>query len=156
MDAILILEMVFVGNGMLLLCCCLALVWLACGAPAAAQISFSVTLPQSATSEPVTGRLIVVTTRRAADGAPAKVEPRQSIGMNGPPAFGMDVENLRPGTTVTLDAKSDGFPFGLDRLPAGDYSVQAILIPYTKAKRADGHTIWVPMNDQREIGRAHV
>src|SRR3546814_19331620 len=89
MDAILILEMVFVGNGMLLLCCCLALVWLACGAPAAAQISFSVTLPQSATSEPVTGRLIVVTTRRAADGAPAKVEPRQSIGMNGPPAFGM-------------------------------------------------------------------
>src|SRR3546814_1367249 len=71
--------------------------------------------------------------------------------MNGPPAFGMDVENLRPGTTVTLDAKSDGFPFGRDRLPAGDYSVQAILIPYTKAKRADGHTIWVPMNDQRVI-----
>jgi len=141
----------FLENGRLLLSCCLALVGLAFGAPAAAQISFSVTLPQSATSEPVTGRLIVVTTRRAADGAPAKVEPRQSIGMNGPPAFGMDVENLRPGTTVTLDAKSDGFPFGLDRLPAGDYSVQAILIPYTKAKRADGHTIWVPMNDQRVI-----
>src|SRR3546814_3169808 len=85
-------EMGFLENGRLLLSCCLALVGLAFGAPAAAQISFSVTLPQSATSEPVTGRLIVVTTRRAADGAPAKVEPRQSIGMNGPPAFGMRSE----------------------------------------------------------------
>src|SRR3546814_13053246 len=86
-------EMGFLENGRLLLSCCLALVGLAFGAPAAAQISFSVTLPQSATSEPVTGRLIVVTTRRAADGAPAPVEPRQSLGMNGQPAFGMDVEN---------------------------------------------------------------
>src|SRR3546814_3124378 len=100
-------EMGFLENGRLLLSCCLALVGLAFGAPAAAQISFSVTLPQSATSEPVTGRLIVVTTRRAADGAPAKVEPRQSIGMNGPPAFGMDVENLRHGTKVTLDRSEE-------------------------------------------------
>src|SRR3546814_2061156 len=59
------------------------------------------------------------------------------IGMNGPPAFGVDVEHLAPGGTVTVDAKADGFPFGLDRLPAGDYTVQAVLIPYTRAKRAD-------------------
>src|SRR3546814_14148545 len=73
------------------------------------------------------------------------------IGMNGPPAFGVDVANLRPGETTTVNATSDGFPFGLDQLPAGDYSVQAVLIPYKKAKRSDGHTIWVPMNEQRVI-----
>lgn len=99
----------------------------------------------------MTGRLIVVATRRQTDGAPAKGEPRLMIGMNGPPAFGMDVENFRPGSTVNLDATSDGFPFGLERLPAGDYSVQAVLVPYKKAKRSDGHTIWVPMSDQRVI-----
>src|SRR3546814_14215930 len=71
--------------------------------------------------------------------------------MNGPPAFGVDVEHLAPGGTVTVDAKADGFPFGLDRLPAGDYTVQAVLIPYTRAKRADGHIIWVPTSDQRVI-----
>lgn len=119
--------------------------------PLAAQVSFSVTLPKSAASEPVTGRLIVVTARRSEEGSPARAEPREMIGMNGPPAFGMDVENLRPGATVTLDASSDGFPFGLDRLPAGDYRVQAVLIPYKKAKRADGHIVWVPMSDQRVI-----
>src|SRR3546814_4841055 len=75
------------------------------------------------------------------------------IGMNGPPAFGVDVANLRPGETTTVNATSDGFPFGLDQLPAGDYSVQAVLIPYKKAKRSDGHTIWVPMNEQRVIDR---
>src|SRR3546814_19035632 len=30
-------------------------------------------------------------------------------------------------------------------------SVQAVLIPYTRAKRADGHIIWVPTSDQRVI-----
>ncbi len=128
----------------------LALAGLASASPAAAQIRFSVTLPDAATEEPVTGRLIVVANRR--EGAsPSTTEPRLMIGMNGPPAFGVDIENLRPGATVTVDAKSDGFPFALDRLPAGDYSVQAVLIRYTRVKRADGHTIWVPLSDQRVI-----
>lgn len=127
----------------------LALAALAIAPSSVAQIRFSVTLPQAATEEPVTGRLIVVAARGGGTGAAAKSEPRETIGMNGPPAFGVDVENLRPGATITLDATSDGFPFSLDQLPAGDYRVQAVLIPYKKAKRADGHMIWVPMSDQR-------
>src|SRR3546814_2748399 len=92
------------------------------------RVSFSVTLPNTGVKAPVTGRLIVVVAPRSADGAPARAEPRQMIGMNGPPAFGVDVANLRPGETTTVNATSDGFPFGLDQLPAGDYSVQAVLI----------------------------
>ena len=94
---------------------------------AAAQVRFAVTLPAGSVEQPVTGRLIVVADRRA-DGAASSREPRQMIGMNGPPAFGVDVENLRPGATVIVDAKADGFPFDLDQLPVGDYRVQAVLI----------------------------
>lgn len=130
----------------------LALVSLVVVAPASAQISFSVTLPSKAADAPVTGRLIVVAAPRS-NTSLARAEPRQLLGMSGPPAFGVDVENLAPGTTVTVDAKADGFPFDLDRLPAGDYRIQAVLIPYVKAKRADGHTIWVPVSDQR-VGAA--
>ena len=125
----------------------IALVW---NGPAAAQIRFAVTLPADATEQPVTGRLIVVAHRRT-DGAASTREPRQMIAMNGPPAFGIDVENLRPGATVTVDARADGFPFGLERLPAGDYSVQAVLIRYTEVKRADGHRIWVPLSQERAV-----
>src|SRR3546814_20036196 len=114
----------------------LALFALATGVPAAAQVSFSVTLPNTGVKAPVTGRLIVVVAPRSADGAPARAEPRQMIGMNGPPAFGVDDANLPPGEPTTVNATSAGFPFGLDHLPAGDYSVQQVPIPYKKEKRS--------------------
>lgn len=120
-------------------------------APASAQVRFTVTLSDTFGGEPITGRLIVVANRTQAGDRVTNREPREMIGMNGPPAFGIDVDGMRPGQTVTLDAQADGFPFALDRLPAGDYSVQAVLIRYTLAKRADGHSIWVPMNDQRAV-----
>src|SRR5262249_44522948 len=37
----------------------------------------------------------------------------------------------------------------LAQMPAGDYYAQAMLVPYTKFSRADGHVIWVH-NDQWE------
>ena len=40
-----------------------------------------------------------------------------------------------------------GFPVAsLNRLPAGDYFVQGMILPYTQFKRADGHTIWAHMD----------
>ena len=43
-----------------------------------------------------------------------------------------------------------GFPYeSLAQMPAGDYYAQAMLVPYTKFSRADGHVIWVH-NDQWE------
>jgi hypothetical protein len=122
-----------------------ALLALAMAMPANAQLRFEVTLPAGAAKGPVTGRLIVVTARGDTP------EPRLAIGMNGPPAFGVDVQGLKPGETTIVDAKADGFPFDLGKLPAGDYSVQALLILYTQAKRSDGHTIWVPLPKQRVI-----
>ncbi|MGY4395729.1 hypothetical protein ACVWZA_000890 [Sphingomonas sp. UYAg733] len=112
--------------------------------PAAAQVRFAVTLPATVKG-PVTGRLIVITARKDTP------EPRLAIGMNGPPVFGMDVEGLKPGETRVVDARADGFPFDMSKLPAGDYSVQAVLIAYTQTKRSDGHTIWVPVTQERVI-----
>ena len=110
--------------------------------PAAAEVTFAVTLPASEAG-PITGRLIVVAAKKAAP------EPRLAFGLNGPPAFGIDVEGLKPGETAVVGAKSDGYPFALGELPPGDYEVQALLVRYTQAKRADGHTIWVPFSDAR-------
>ena len=56
---------------------------------------------------------------------------------------------MKPGETAVVGAKSDGYPFALRELPPGDYKVQALLVRYTQAKRADGHTIWVPFTDAR-------
>ena len=109
---------------------------------AAADVRFAVTLPTTVQG-PVTGRVIVVTSRRATP------EPRLAFGLGGPPAFGIDVEGLKPGETAVVDAKSDGYPFDLSALPAGEYEVQALLVRYTQAKRSDGHTIWVPFSETR-------
>ena len=100
------------------------------------------TLPASEAG-PITGRVVVVTARHAAP------EPRLAFGLGGPPAFGIDVDGLKPGETAIVDAKADGYPFELAALPAGEYEVQALVVRYTQAKRADGHTLWVPFSDAR-------
>src|SRR3546814_14794743 len=64
----------------------IAFVGLVSSGSALAQISFTVSLPQTLVDAPVTGRLIVVATAQSEDAA-AKVEPRQMTGMNGPPAL---------------------------------------------------------------------
>lgn len=95
---------------------------------------------------PATGRVFVFFTK-ANDR-----EPRLQAGSYGGsvPFFGKDVDQWRAGIPVTIDAKTLGFPFeSLSQVPAGDYYAQAMLVPYTKFSRADGHVIWVH-NDQWE------
>ena len=54
---------------------------------------------------------------------------------------------MRPGTPVVLDQDTLGYPVrNMAELPAGTYSVQALLHVYTKFERADGHTVWLPMD----------
>ena len=107
--------------------------------PAAAEVNFAVTLPSSVDG-PVTGRLIVVVSRTQTP------EPRLAIAINGPPAFGTDVEGLRPGAVAVVDGRADAYPVeNLAALPAGQYWAQAVLIKYTRVTRSDGHTIWVPI-----------
>lgn len=112
-------------------------------APATAETSFQVTLPASVTKGPMTGRLIVVASKNES------AEPRLTVGMQGPPGFGIDMEGWKPGTAAIVDGRADSYPVDLASLPPGDYYVQALFIKYTQAKRADGHTVWVPITARR-------
>src|ERR1035437_6368296 len=95
---------------------------------------------------PTTGRVFVFFSKTDAR------EPRLAGGSYGGsvPFFGVDVESLKPGAAATIDAKTLGYPYeSLAQLPAGEYSVQALMNVYTQFRRADGHVIWVH-NDQWE------
>jgi hypothetical protein len=119
---------------------------LGAGAPAGAQV-FQLAVPAGAAAGPVTGpvtgRAFLFVARR---GEP---EPRLQAGAmrESEPFFGVDVEGLAPGQGVTIDPATPGFPLpSLRDLPAGEYYVQGLLLPYTRFARADGHTIWAHMD----------
>jgi len=106
----------------------------------------SVALDRSVASAAVTGRVFVFFAKTD------DREPRLQAGSYGGsvPFFGADVEQWAPGTSVAIDARTLGFPYqSLSSVPAGEYFVQAMLEPYTRFARADGHVIWVH-NDQWE------
>ncbi|HEX4933749.1 MAG TPA: alpha/beta hydrolase-fold protein [Gemmatimonadaceae bacterium] len=89
---------------------------------------------------PRTGRVFVVFAR---DGSR---EPRLQAGSYGgtAPMFGADVADWRPGAAAVISPDTLGYPYAsLRDLPAGEYTVQAVLNVYTKVTRADGHTLWV-------------
>ncbi|MBV9483097.1 MAG: hypothetical protein JO249_20475 [Acidobacteria bacterium] len=63
------------------------------------------------------------------------------------PFFGVDVNSLEPGRPATIDAKAIGYPVrSLEKIAPGDYYVQALVNVYTYFHRADGHAIWVHMD----------
>lgn len=110
---------------------------------AAAQ-RFEVTIAPSAHAAPVTGRLVIAVARRASP------EPRLTIAPQGPALFAIDLDGQRPGTAAVVDGTALGYPFALGALPPGDYFAQAVVNVYERATRADGHTLWVRLNDGRQ------
>lgn len=116
--------------------------------PAFAQASkrFEISFAASLRTEPVTGRLIVVIARRESP------EPRLTISPYGSPVFGVDVEQLRPGSTAVIDERMLGYPLAsLKELPAGDYYVQAMMNVFTECRRSDGHTVWVHLDQSQGV-----
>jgi putative esterase len=100
-----------------------------------------VTVAAAAHPGPLTGRLVLVLARRA------DPEPRYAISPSGPAIFAVDLEQLAPGAPAVVDDSSLGFPAPLADLAPGDYFAQAVINVYEEARRADGHRIWVHLND---------
>ena len=79
-------------------------------------------------------------------------EPRQQISVERNTSqtfqlFGVDVEGLAPDTPVIVDATALGFPReSLAQVPAGEYTVQAVLNVYETFHRKDGHVIKAAMD----------
>jgi len=104
----------------------------------------SVKLPTGLADKPLDGRLLLMLTPADAEG-----EPRFQIndGPNTGQVFGMDVDGWKPGSEIKIDASSVGYPLTtMSELPAGDYTVQALLHVYETFNRADGHTVKLPMD----------
>jgi hypothetical protein len=104
---------------------------------------FSISFPAARSAMLLDGRLLVLLSTD-----PSK-EPRMQIDdtPKSQIVFGIDVDGLKPGQPAIVDAKADGYPVrSLSALPAGDYTVQALLNRYETFHRADGHTVKLPMD----------
>ncbi|MDQ3172063.1 MAG: hypothetical protein M3Q55_18200 [Acidobacteriota bacterium] len=107
-----------------------------------APLSFRVTVAAPAGGA-LDGRLLLMLSS-AEEG-----EPRFLV-TDGPaaqPIFGIDVEGWDGGTAQVIDGSAVGFPVeSIGSLPAGTYTVQALLHLYETFTRADGHDVKMPMD----------
>jgi hypothetical protein len=115
----------------------------AAATPAAATVTprFDISFTSTAHAGPITGRLVLILSKTNQN------EPRLLISPRGPAIFGLDIDQLAPGKSVTIDNSALGFPGALADLPAGDYFAQAVINVYERVHRSDGKTIWAHMND---------
>ncbi|WP_116127211.1 alpha/beta hydrolase-fold protein [Lewinella sp. IMCC34183] len=109
-----------------------------------AQTAFSVLLPESLADSALDGRLMVMLS------TDTSAEPRFQIS-DGPETqllFAQNADGWQPGSRVTVDAATAyGYPVAsLADLPNGTYQAQALLHRYETFRRADGHTVKLPMD----------
>ncbi len=101
-----------------------------------AKTQFSISIDKTALATPVTGRLILVLSRRETP------EPRYLIAPDAMPMFAVDVDHLQGAAIIGPEAI--GHPVdSINQIPAGDYYAQAVLNVYKDYHRSDGHTVWV-------------
>ena len=114
---------------------CLLLAGAACACLAQ---RIEVTVPST---KPLNGHLILVFAKSD------KPEPRMQLSetYDSAEGFGVDAENLAPGSPLVVDAKTFGYPRrSLADLDAGDYYVQAVFNVYEQFHLASGKTVWLP------------
>ena len=111
--------------------------------PASAQARFEISFSPAAHAAPITGRVYVAISRT---NDPTRT-PIAQTGETGVPLFGVNVENLTAGAKAVIDDRAFGHPVQrLADLPKGEYWVQPFVNVYTKFARADGHTVWLHMD----------
>ncbi len=117
----------------------------ALGAPrsALAQPGFEIVVNRATRPESITGRVYVAISRTN----DARRTPIEQAGQTGVPLFGVNVDALVPGRAALIDARAFGHPLqSLRDLPRGEYWVQPFVNVYTRFARADGHTVWMHMD----------
>jgi hypothetical protein len=111
--------------------------------PVSGGIRFEISFAESARPEPVTGRVYVAISRELGRWG----GPIQMTGETGVPLFGKNIENIEPGQVVVIDRAVFGHPVAcVDEIPSGEYWVQGFVNVYTRFERADGHTVWLHMD----------
>ena len=107
------------------------------------NLRFEVSLPATASKEPLDGRLLLLISTNN------EQEPRLQISedLTTQQVFGVNVDGWKPGQTTTVDQSAFGYPLrSLSQVPAGEYWVQVLLHKYETFRRSDGHTVKLPMD----------
>jgi hypothetical protein len=102
---------------------------------------FSISFPAELTNEAQDGRLLLMLANNN------NSEPRFQItdALNTQLVFGLDVDGMKPGQAVEVDASAFGYPISsLADIPAGEYYVQALLNRYETFHLKTGHTVKLP------------
>ena len=107
---------------------------------------FEISFSKDAHAAPITGRAYVAIARLGMAGGRGGT-PIQQTGETGVPLFGVNIDALAAGKAVIVDAATFGHPVqSLRDIPAGEYMVQPFVNVYTRFARADGHTVWLHMD----------
>ena len=102
---------------------------------------FEISFAKEVSAAPVDGRILLIISKDSTR------EPRFTITeeVDSQQMFGVDVDGWQSGALARVDATTLGYPLeSLNDLPAGDYSVQAVLNVYETFHLANGKTVKLP------------
>jgi hypothetical protein len=131
------------ANGVMLPVAALSAIALLGATQRASGPRFEVRFTAEQSREPLDGRLLVMLSTDDSK------EPRFLINdtLKTQQVFGHDVEAMRPGRPASVGVTDPGYPLeSLKDVPAGTYTVQALLHRYETFHRADGHSVKLPMD----------
>lgn len=107
------------------------------GAPLTAQ-TITVSFPAARSAQALDGRVLLLLSKDASEEPRMQIDdtPRSQI------VFGTTVDGWKPGEPLTVGDAADGYPVRkLSEVPAGEYTVQAVLNIYETFHRGDGKTV---------------
>ncbi len=113
-------------------------VLLASLAPTLRAQTITVSFPAALSAKPLDGRVLFLLSNDPA------AEPRMQIDdtPRSQMIFGVTVDGLKPGESVTIDGGAAGYPIrSIKDVPPGDYTAQAVLNIYETFHRSDGKAI---------------
>jgi hypothetical protein len=111
------------------------------GGQSTANLKFSISFTADMSDQAQDGRLLLMLANNN------KAEPRHQIvdGLSTQLVFGVDVEGVKPGDQMIVDAEAFGYPIeSLKDVPPGEYHVQALLNRYETFTLKTGHTVKLP------------
>ena len=108
-----------------------------------ANVRFEISYPESSSKDALDGRLLLLISTNNEEEARLQI----SEDLTTQQVFGIDVNAWKAGDKKTVDQSAFGYPVrSLADVKPGEYWVQALLHRYETFKRADGHTVKLPMD----------
>jgi len=105
------------------------------------NLKFAISFTKEMSDQAQDGRLMLLFSTNE------KAEPRNQINfqLSTQLAFGVDVDGMKPGDEIVIDERAFGYPIrNINKIPPGDYFVQALINRYETYNLKTGHTVKLP------------